>query len=54
MDSMLSIIRVLYNFKPGLNNTIYKYYAMAIAVNGSRSIGTTGSTSRRHYRYKEE
>ena len=51
---MLSIVRVLYNFKPGLNNTIYKHCITAITVNRSRSIGTTRSISRRHYRYKEE
>ena len=51
---MLLIVRVLYNFKSSLNNAIYKYYAMATIVNRSRSIGTTGSTSRRYCRYKEE
>ena len=54
MDSTLLVVRALYNFKSGLNNTIYKHYATATTDNGSRSIGTTRNTSRRHYRYKEE
>ena len=54
MDSTLSTIRVLYNFKSSSNNTIYKHCAIATAVNRSRSTGTTGSTGRRHCRYKEE
>ena len=53
-DSIFSIVRVLYDFKSGLNNTIYKRYATATTDNGSRSIGTTRSISRRYYRYKEE
>ena len=54
MDSILSIVRALYNFKSGLNNAIYKYYTTAIVVNRSRSTGVTRSTSRRYCRYKEE
>ena len=54
IDSILSIVRVLYNFKSSLNNAIYKHYAMATIVNGSRSIGTTRSTNKRYYRYREE
>ena len=54
MDSTLLTIRVLYNFKPGLDNAIYKHSAIATIVNGSRSIGVTRSISRRYYRYKEE
>ena len=53
-DSIFSIVRVLYNFKSNLNNIVYKRYAIATIDNRSRSIGTTKSTSRRHYRYKEE
>ena len=53
-DSTLPIIRVLYNFKSGLNDAVYEHYAMATRVNRLGSIGTTGSTSRRYCRYKEE
>ena len=54
IDSTLSIVQALYNFKPSLNNTIYKYSTIATVVNRSRNIGTTRSISRRYYRYKEE
>ena len=54
IDSTLSTIRVLYNFKSSSNNTIYKYYIIATRVNRSRSIGITRSISKRHYKYKEE
>ena len=54
MDPIFLIVRVLYNFESNLKNTIYKYYTIAITINRSRSIGTTRSTSRRYYRYKEE
>ena len=53
-DSTFLTIRVLYNFKSSLNDTVYKYYAIATRVNRSKSTGTTKSTGRRHYRYKEE
>ena len=53
-DSTLLIIRALYNFESSSNNTIYKHYAITTIVNRSRSTGTTGSTSRRYYRHKEE
>ena len=53
MDSILPIVRVLYNFESSLNNTIYKYYTIATIVNRSRNIGTIESTSKRYYRYKE-
>ena len=54
IDSILSIVRVLYNFKSSLNNTIYKYCVIATTVNRSRSTGTTGSVDRRYYKYKKE
>ena len=54
MDFILSIVRALYNFKPGLDNAICKYSATATIVNRSRSTGVTRSTSRRYCRYKEE
>ena len=54
MDSTLSIVRALYDFKSGLNNAIYERYTMATANNGSRSTGTARSTNRRYCRHKEE
>ena len=54
MDFILSIVRALYNFESNLKNTIYKHYAMATIINGSRSAGITRSISKRYYKYKEE